>query len=261
MIFTGLIAENSKKPGWHESRFEEAVGKIRFDCLSCARPMWLPPSKAGKYKTCSSSCRDAAKASLVAMRIRVCASCGSEFTPRKYQLDHGGGLYCSVACSSPQVVKLAHSSEARKKAASTRMRSIQLGLIQALTGPANPQWKGGKDEAIRRRYSSGAASASTRKYRRANPDKVESFVARRAGRIIGRLPRGTTKRVGDLQRWFCAICAEDLEWTGFHRDHIMPLALGGKHEADNIQLLCPPCNTRKSSTHPVDYMQKIGKLL
>jgi 5-methylcytosine-specific restriction endonuclease McrA len=44
-------------------------------------------------------------------------------------------------------------------------------------------------------------------------------------------------------------------------DHIMPLARGGKHSPANIQLLCPPCNLRKSAKHPIDYMRQLGWLL
>ena len=41
----------------------------------------------------------------------------------------------------------------------------------------------------------------------------------------------------------------------------MPLARGGKHEASNLQLLCPPCNMSKNAKHPIDFMQQRGFLL
>lgn len=49
----------------------------------------------------------------------------------------------------------------------------------------------------------------------------------------------------DEQSGFCALCSVDLEVTGFHRDHIVPVARGGTNRADNLQLLCPPCNRHK----------------
>ena len=45
-------------------------------------------------------------------------------------------------------------------------------------------------------------------------------------------------------------CKVDFLFDRFEVDHIMPLALGGKHENDNIQLLCLECNRRKAAKHP-----------
>lgn len=44
----------------------------------------------------------------------------------------------------------------------------------------------------------------------------------------------------------CARCHECLP-PNFHRDHIVPLSRGGSNYINNIQLLCPSCNCRKSS--------------
>jgi 5-methylcytosine-specific restriction endonuclease McrA len=44
-------------------------------------------------------------------------------------------------------------------------------------------------------------------------------------------------------------------------DHIVPLALGGKNEDRNIQLLLPACNMKKSAKHPNDYMREMGYLI
>jgi len=41
----------------------------------------------------------------------------------------------------------------------------------------------------------------------------------------------------------------------------MPLALGGKNEDWNIQLLRAECNSRKGAKHPIVYMQEKGFLL
>lgn len=62
------------------------------------------------------------------------------------------------------------------------------------------------------------------------------------------------------QRGRCACCHADLA-GGFHRDHILPLTLGGSGDIGNIQLLCATCNISKNCKHPVDFMQSRGFLL
>ena len=47
----------------------------------------------------------------------------------------------------------------------------------------------------------------------------------------------------------------------FHIDHIVPLARGGTHTADNIQVLCYQCNTQKGSKDPIEFAQSNGRLL
>ena len=119
----------------------------------------------------------------------------------------------------------------------------------------------GRPKAARQRQiSSGKAKERLAKYRKNNPEKVREWGERREGRAIGRLPRGTISRLLELQKEMCAICKASLK-DGYHKDHITPLALGGKHERLNIQLLCPPCNLRKSSRNPITFAQLEGRLL
>lgn len=77
----------------------------------------------------------------------------------------------------------------------------------------------------------------------------------------GKISYGRITRLMKLQKGKCAVCCCNLIETGKHIDHIMPLALGGSHDDQNIQLLCPTCNLTKSAKHPVDFMQSRGFLL
>jgi 5-methylcytosine-specific restriction endonuclease McrA len=62
------------------------------------------------------------------------------------------------------------------------------------------------------------------------------------------------------QRARCACCKTSIAAI-YEIDHIMPLSKGGSNDIVNIQLLCPPCNRRKSAKHPIQFMQEMGFLL
>lgn len=122
-------------------------------------------------------------------------------------------------------------------------------------------------------------AASSAKWWAANPEKTKVYSAKRysanpeafllynhnrrarerdAG---GRLSVGLTYKLFTLQKGRCACGCKQPLGDDFHRDHIMPLALGGSNTDDNIQLLRSTCNLQKHAKHPVDFMQQRGFLL
>lgn len=52
----------------------------------------------------------------------------------------------------------------------------------------------------------------------------------------------------------CFSCVD----SGYHVDHVMPLALGGSNWPSNLQILCPACNMKKGSMHPDDWNAKVA---
>ena len=71
--------------------------------------------------------------------------------------------------------------------------------------------------------------------------------ARRRGAGVKRIGRDFLKVLLARQGWVCACGCRRSLYAGFHVDHIVAIARGGKHEESNIQLLSPRCNLRKSS--------------
>lgn len=246
---------------WHAKRFTACERKVMVRCEVCDRPMYLPPSKAEKYTTCSTECRKERSAALARKRTRTCATCGLLFVARSAQVQRGKGKYCSQACNRAFTSAGAVPS-ARAKAAETRRRSRTEGKWAPLTGPDHPRWKGGHEAMIDRLQKAGTLAQRVRAYRKANPDKVREFTLRRRDKRQrgAKLPRGTVKKIGEAQRWKCAICTASLK-KGYHLDHIQPIARGGIHKPSNVQLTCGPCNVRKGAKDPMDYMRELGRLL
>lgn len=97
-----------------------------------------------------------------------------------------------------------------------------------------------------------------------NPDKRAAYEQNRRARKKyngGKLSPGLKARLFDLQKGCCACCFKKLSIGRLHMDHVVPLAKGGAHEDQNIQLLCQPCNQSKYAKHPIDFMQEKGFLL
>lgn len=101
----------------------------------------------------------------------------------------------------------------------------------------------------------------SRKWKSANTDKVNVDTHNRRARIKGSGGKLSTDIIQTLltkQNNKCVCCGADLMQTGYHLDHIMPLALGGMNDDINVQLLTPKCNLSKGAKHPDDWAKEKG---
>lgn len=55
----------------------------------------------------------------------------------------------------------------------------------------------------------------------------------------------------------CSYCQATIPTRCVEFDHIIPLSKSGKHRAENICVSCGPCNRKKSSKIPQNYVQPI----
>ena len=88
---------------------------------------------------------------------------------------------------------------------------------------------------------------------------------RRRAKKAGNGGSFTPAQIDDLYRMQKGLCAEPscrCRLRGkYHIDHIIPVDLGGTSWITNLQLLCPPCNRRKSNKDPIAWAQENGRLL
>jgi 5-methylcytosine-specific restriction endonuclease McrA len=263
----GACAEARYSASGNQERHKpKEVKPLRlWECKECKKE-----HVGGKARSifCGSDCRIAfqekSKQALIAERSRSCVHCAAVFVAKKSQIDDGHGKYCSRQCAR-DAGAFAHitSAENLAKATMARRKSVEKNGTKHKRGEESPQWRGGRSAAEERRREKSRSPEGRerlRAYRAANKEKVHEFRMRRRGRAYGRLPAGTVAKIGQLQKWLCAVCRCGVK-DGYHVDHIVPLAKGGQHIASNIQILCPTCNVRKSAKDPIDFMQSRGFLL
>lgn len=96
-------------------------------------------------------------------------------------------------------------------------------------------------------WMAAACKANAKAWKRKNPNRRRELEMRRNAR-----KRATTTEPVDYDRiWresrgVCGICKHDiLIYDQIHFDHIVPLARGGTHTRDNIQVAHAVCNLKK----------------
>lgn len=106
---------------------------------------------------------------------------------------------------------------------------------------------------------------SKAKWKQNNQESVAIDNRRRRSRMRGAEGTHTTsdiERILKSQRWRCAYCKSSVRLRkNRHVDHIKALSVGGTNWANNLQVLCPPCNESKSNTDPLVFARRKGLLL
>lgn len=101
-----------------------------------------------------------------------------------------------------------------------------------------------------RENNPGSAYAISKRWRENNPEAKALIAHNRRTLIKGDKPTtDIVRRLWVKQCGVCICCGKSL-LKGFQLDHIMPLALGGRHIDENLQLLTPNCNRSKGKKHP-----------
>lgn len=79
----------------------------------------------------------------------------------------------------------------------------------------------------------------------ANPGKNADYSAKRRARIDAQDPNPETidrMAIYDRDGGRCHICRRHVSRASFHLDHLVPIARGGLHRAENVAIAHPRCN-------------------
>ena len=74
-------------------------------------------------------------------------------------------------------------------------------------------------------------------------------------------PAGLRQRLLQEQQGLCMYHRGRLPIGASHIDHITPVNQGGTNDRDNLQLLCAPCNLRKSDRNDAEFRHRYRGLL
>ena len=157
-----------------------------------------------------------------------------------------------------------HREEQKAYSASRRiLKPKEIRICNAAYQSANPE-KVKAWQAKWREKSTEKIREYQQRYQTKYPEKrriISHNYRARKNSNGGKLSKDVAYKLLMLQHSKCAICKKNLKKTGFHLDHVVPLARGGKNIDANIQLTCPKCNTSKGSKDPIMFMQEMGYLL
>ena len=179
-------------------------------------------------------------------KARCLCDCGAIVEPQRGALRNGRAKSCG--CLRREI--LANYSESQRlPEGEARRRRVACAKAWA---DKNPE----RHREINR--------LATRRFYRKHPDAAKRNCQNRRARLaglMGSVSAGIEASLAKKQRGLCACCRAKLLGSTSHLDHVMPLALGGKHEDENLQLLCATCNLSKGAKHPIAFMQSKGRLL
>ena len=180
---------------------------------------------------------------------------------------------CVCDCGAIATVLGGNLRQGRQKSCGCLNAELRAARVEA--SRKSQDHKREKDKARKIRYNSTAKGKAAQKryfqsnkeaclqrastWAKANPESGRSAVRNRRALLRGAEgshSRQDIFRIGREQDWKCAGCSIAIDGS-FQADHVEPLSRGGSNSVENIQLLCQPCNARKSAKPLLVFMAEL----
>ena len=199
-------------------------------CVICGSVI---PGGSGGSKYCSKKCQDEA-------HKKICKECGKEFIPKCGDGYKEDAQFCSVECANnAQRDKTVYICKECGKPFHRRNRFEDQCLFCSRTCAIKY-----RNRELYEKWGEDIYLVSSKKRRRyrihKNGDADHSI---------------TIDKLYERDRGICGICGKPVDMSADSNsneygsiDHIVPLAKGGKHTWDNVQLAHRSCNSEKRDT-------------
>lgn len=223
-------------------------------CASCKD--YLPISRFGKRigrcKDCA--CKQAresrarmieAESKLPRSHPKLCGCCKAVKTLTEFQVGQHRCKDCQNRKTAESDARNPNKKKDRTKrycAENKEKKAASLRLHRVLNKDWWSDWN-------RRYYNTPAGRLS----------RVNIMHRRRTAERQGSVTTEQMMQIEAKAKGCCHYCHCKTEKLTF--DHVIPIARGGKHEAENLVMACFPCNRSKGAKDPLEYAQSIGRLL
>jgi len=201
------------------------------------------------------------------MQYKICSKCGLEKSLSDFAKSNSKSGFSNLCKDCHNISKREWAEANREKREISYKRHYEANKQKAVD--AARRWKLKNPDKVKSssaaRYLKNRNSIleANKNWNKNNPIKMASYCAHRRAKIKssgGRYTQNDIERIYKQQKGKCTACYLPLD-NVYHIDHIIPINGGGTSNPENIQLLHPSCNLRKSAKHPIDFMQEMGYLI
>lgn len=111
-----------------------------------------------------------------------------------------------------------------------------------------------------RKANRARVNEAAKERREAAPEKQRTIVRNRRAKlkVSGEHTPANVAKLWERQAGVCNGCGCDLNASGYHVDHVRPIAKGGSNGPENLQLLCPTCNLSKGTKEMSEWLKVKG---
>lgn len=213
------------------------------------------------------------------MPLKTCAQCGNEKPLSDFEFRKDTQRYRATckACRNAKLREAYPEQAERVQARGKKWREQNREQYLAHAREYAAANKERMNEASRKWAEANKETANARsiEWRKANRDRVREAAKLRheaapeKQRTITRNRRAKLKvsgehspadiaRMHQEQNGKCNGCRCNLAESGYHVDHIRAVANGGSNGPENLQLLCPTCNTSKGTKDMHEWARSKG---